>query len=176
MRFFSGCGSKPWVPSTSASSLRELFRVPTKSWGYCGVRRGLLGLHWVWCNGGGPHLELRQEPQSSSAFMTSIAASLQRWNCRVRTHLALRNGTLLASRVVHEVTGHLSSCMWNLQNFPKMHGCAGPLLVPSSNGMHSKKCTGIGFLLIADREMGSFRMWHHPRGYISNFLVRQASS
>ena len=24
--------------------------------------------------------------------------------------------------------------------------------------------------------MGSFRMWHHPRGYISNFLVRQASS
>ena len=29
---------------------------------------------------------------------------------------------------------------------------------------------------IADQEMGSFRMWHHPRGYISNFLVRQASS
>ena len=39
--------------------------------------------------------------------------------------------------------------MWNLQNFQKMHGCAGPLLVvPSSNGMHSKKCTGIGFLLL----------------------------
>ena len=35
------------------------------------------------------------------------------------------------------------------------------LVVPSSNGMHSKKCTGIGFLLIADQEMGSFRMWHH---------------
>ena len=117
LRFFSGCGSKPWVPSTSAGSLNELFRVPIKSWGYCGVRRGLLGLHWVWCSGGGPHLELRQEPQSSSAFMTSIAGSLQRWNCRVRTHLALRNGTLLASRVVHGVTGHLSSCTWNLRVF-----------------------------------------------------------
>ena len=114
---FSGCGSKPWVPSTSASSLRELFRVPTKSWGYCGVRRGLLGLHWVWCNGGGPHLELRQEPQSSSAFMTSITGSLQRWNCRVRTRLALRNGTPLASRVVHRVTGHLLRCTGNLGIF-----------------------------------------------------------
>ena len=29
--------------------------------------------------------------------------------------------------------------------------------------------------IIADQEMGSFRMWHHPRGYISNFLVRPAS-
>ena len=96
-RSFLSCTRKPWVPSTSASSLRELFRVPTKSWGYCGVQRGLLGLHWVWCNGGGPHLELRQEPQSSSAFMTSITGSLQRWNCRVRTRLALRNGTPLAS-------------------------------------------------------------------------------
>ena len=28
----------------------------------------------------------------------------------------------------------------------------------------------------ASEEMGSFRMWHHPRGYISNFLVRLASS
>ena len=46
----------------------------------------------------------------------------------------------------------------------------------SGYGMHSKKCTGIGFLLIADQEMGSFRMWHHPPGYVSNFLVRLASS
>ena len=58
-----------------------------------------------------------------------------------------------------------------------MHGCAGPLLfVPSSTGMPSKKCPGIGFLLIADRKMGSFRMWQHPRGYASNFLVRLTSS
>ena len=27
----------------------------------------------------------------------------------------LRNGTPLASRVVHGVTGHLSSCVWNLR-------------------------------------------------------------
>ena len=34
-----------------------------------------------------------------------------------------------------------------------MHGCSGSLLVvPSSYGMHSKTCTGIGFL-IADEEI-----------------------
>ena len=30
----------------------------------------------------------------------------------------LRNGTLLASRVVHGVSGPLSNCVWNLQVFP----------------------------------------------------------
>ena len=30
----------------------------------------------------------------------------------------LRNRTVLASRVVHGVTGLLSSCMWNLRVFP----------------------------------------------------------
>ena len=34
-----------------------------------------------------------------------------------RPRLVWRNGTLLASQVVHEVTGHLSSCMWNLWVF-----------------------------------------------------------
>ena len=28
-------------------------RVPLRSQGYCGVGRGLSGLHWVWCNGRG---------------------------------------------------------------------------------------------------------------------------
>ena len=40
-----------------------------------GVGRALSGLHWVWCNRRGPHLEWRQEPQGSSPFMTLIAAS-----------------------------------------------------------------------------------------------------
>ena len=33
---------------------------------YCGVGRGLSGLHCVWCKGRGPHLELRWESQDSS--------------------------------------------------------------------------------------------------------------
>ena len=58
-----------------------------------------------------------------------------------------------------------------------MHRCAGPLLfVPSFTGIPSKKCPGIGFLLIADWKMRSFHMWQHPRGYVSNFLMRLASS
>ena len=47
-RSFSGCGMKPLVPSTCAGDLRELLRVPLRSQGYCGVGRGLSGLHWVW--------------------------------------------------------------------------------------------------------------------------------
>ena len=30
----------------------------------------------------------------------------------------LRNGTPLASQVIHGVTGHLSNCIWNLWLFP----------------------------------------------------------
>ena len=71
--------------------------MPMRSQGYCGVGRGLSGLHWVWCNGGGPHLEFRRELQRSSPFLTLIAGSLQSWNRRVRPRLMLRNGTLLAS-------------------------------------------------------------------------------
>ena len=39
-RFFSGYGRKPWVPSTYARDLRELFRVPLRSQGYCAVGMG----------------------------------------------------------------------------------------------------------------------------------------
>ena len=76
--------------------------------------RGLSGLQWFWCYGRGPHLELRQEPQGSSPFLIWIAGSLQIWDRTVRPRLVWRNGTHLASRVVHGVTGHVSSCVWNL--------------------------------------------------------------
>ena len=36
-----------------------------------GGGRGLSGLHWVWCIGRGPHLQLRQEPQGTSDFRPS---------------------------------------------------------------------------------------------------------
>ena len=93
--------------------------VPLRSHGFCGVGRGHSGHHWVWYNARGPHLVLRKEPQGSSPFQTPISGFLQSWDRRVRPRILWRNETSLASRVVHEVTGHLSSCMWNLQNFPK---------------------------------------------------------
>ena len=97
---FLSCGSKPWVPSACDGDLRDFLRVPMRTQGCCGVGMGLSGLHWVWCNGRGPHLELRRESQGSSPFLTSIAGSLQSWNRRIRPRPVLRNGTQLSSRVV----------------------------------------------------------------------------
>ena len=129
-RSFSGCDMKPWVPSTCADDLRELLSVPLRSQGYGGFGRGLSGLHWVWCNGRGPHVHLRQEPQGSSPFLTPIAGSLQSLDRRVRPSLVLRNRTPLASRVLPRVTGHLSSCIWNLQVFPdNAPGCQCPFVL-----------------------------------------------
>ena len=77
LEVLSSRGRKPRVPSTSACDLRELLRLPLRSQGYCGVWRGLSGLHWVWYNGREPHLEWRQEPQCSSPFLTTIAGPFQ---------------------------------------------------------------------------------------------------
>ena len=49
--------------------------------------RVLSGLHWVWPNGRGAHLEWRQEPQPSSPILTPIVVSLQSWDRRVRPRL-----------------------------------------------------------------------------------------
>ena len=101
---------------------------------------------------------MRQEPQDSSPFLTLFSGSLQSWDRRVRPRLLLRNGTQLASRVLHGVTGHLSICMWNLRAFPTMQEGVRPLrFVPSSTGLPSKRCPSIGFLSRADREIGVFR-------------------
>ena len=104
-RCFLGHGSKPWVPSTSAGGLRELLSVPLRSQGYPGFGRALSGLLWVWCNGRGPHLELRQEPQGSAPDflepdLTQIAGSLLSLLRSVRSRVLRRNGTPLTSQVV----------------------------------------------------------------------------
>ena len=70
LEVFLQWGGGPWVSSTCDGDLRELLRVPMGSQEYCCVGRGLLGLHWVWCNGRVPHLELRWEPQVSSPVLT----------------------------------------------------------------------------------------------------------
>ena len=137
--------------------------MPMRSQGYCGVGRGLSGLPWVWCNGRGPCLELRQGPQCSSPFLTSITGSLQSWNRRVRRRLVLRNGTPLASRVVYGVTGHLLSSIWNLWVFPDGATVVSVHLraVTSSTGLHLKRCPGIGFLSRVYGEISVF--WNVAR-------------
>ena len=97
------CSRKPWVPSACDGDLRDFLRVPMRTQGYCGVGRGLSGLHWVWCNGRGPHLEWSQEPQGSSPFRTPIAGSLQSWDRRVRPRLECKQRTPLSSRVTTDI-------------------------------------------------------------------------
>ena len=100
---FSSCGRKHWVPSTCDSDFRELLRVPMGSQVYCGVGRGLSGLHWVWCNGRGPHLKLRWEPQDSSPVLTLISDCVCHFKQGVRFQRVWRHGSVLSSRVVKGV-------------------------------------------------------------------------
>ena len=59
-----------------------------------------------------------------------------------------------------EASGKKNSYSRNKKEILKERtGVAVPLRVgPSPTGLPSKTCPGIGFLLIADREMGSFRI------------------
>ena len=93
------------VPSTWDGDLRELLMVPMGSQGYCGVGRGLSGLHWGQCNGRGPHLELRQEPQASSPVLTWVSGCVCSFKQEVTSRLVWRHGTLLSSRVVKGISG-----------------------------------------------------------------------
>ena len=104
-RYLLSCGKKPCVPSTCDNQFRELLRVPMGSQEYCGVGRGLSVLHWVWCVGRGPHLELRREPQGSSPVLTWVSGCVCRFKQGVRSRLVWRHGTLLSSRVVKGVSG-----------------------------------------------------------------------
>jgi len=80
---------------------------------------------------------------SISDFDRRVSAELNR---RVRLRLLLKNGTPLASRVVHGVTGHLSSCIWNLRVFlDDATGVSVPLrVVTSPTRLHSKRCPASG--------------------------------
>ena len=178
MRSFSGCGREPWVPLICVGDLRQLLRVPLRSQGHCGFGRGPSLLNWVWCNRRGPHLEWRQEPQGSSPFLTQVAEYLPSTDKRVTPRLPWRNGSPLAFRVVHGVTGHLLSCVWNLRVFPDdAQGCQCPfVLCLHPQGCLQRGVRASGSFQERTRKLGSFSMWYHPRGYISNFLRRPASS
>ena len=103
-RSFSSCGSKPCVQSTSDGDLSELLRVPMGSQEYCGVGRGLSGLQYLWCNGRGPHLELRWELQCSSPVQTWVLGCVCHFKQGVRSRRVWRHGTLLSSRAVKGVS------------------------------------------------------------------------
>ena len=79
--------------------------VPMGSQEYCGVGRGLLGFHWGWCNGRGPHLELRWEPQGSSPILMWVLGCVCHFKQGVKSRLVWRHETLLSSRVVKGVSG-----------------------------------------------------------------------
>ena len=152
--------------------------MPLRTQGYCGVGRGLSGLHWLWCNGRGLRLEWTQEPQASSPFLTRIPWSLQSRDKRVTPSLLLRNGPSFAFRAVYRVTGHLSKCLWDLRVFlDDARGCQCPFVLC----LHPQVFLQRGVLASGSFQewtvkLGSFDMWHHPRGYVSNFLMRPASS
>ena len=152
--------------------------MPVRTQGYCGVGRGLLGLHCVWCNGRGPHLEWTQEPQASSPFLTRIPWSLQSRQKRVTPNLLLRKWNFVC----------LSSCLQGHSPLVEMsvgpagflddaRGCQCPFVLC----LHPQVFLQRGVLASGSFQewtvkLGSFGMWHHPRGYVSNFLMRPASS
>ena len=152
-------------PSICAIDLRQLLKVPLRSQGYCDVGKALLGHNWVCCNGRRPHLEWRQVPQVSFPFLTPITGSLQSWVRRVRPRLVWINGTPLASRVIHGVTGNLLNCVWNLRVFPDdARGCQCPFVLC----LHPQGCLQRGVWSLGSSQertgkSGSFGMWHHPR-------------
>ena len=78
--------------------------------------------------------------------------------------LVLRNGTTLASPVIHGFLGHFLSCIWNLQLFlDDTTGVSVSLhIVTLSSGLHSKRCPGIRSFLEWKGKSVSFGMWHDP--------------
>ena len=122
-----------------------------------------MGLHSVWCNGRGPHLELRQEPQGSAPdFLEAGSDSDLRvpvefaQECQVSCSAEEWNSACLSScsrgdRLLVEL--YLESAVFSGGST----GVSVTLrIVTSFTGLHSKRCPGIGFLSRADREIGVF--------------------
>ena len=125
-----------------------------------------------------PHLELQWETQGSSPFLTLISGFLWTLNRGRSPGFVFRHGTWLASRVVNGVSGLLSSWIWNLRLFPEdATGVSVPLhVVTRYSGFHSNRCRGIGPYFEWMGKSVSIGTCHNPRGFLSSFNVRQASS
>ena len=113
---------------------------------------------------------------------TSVFLSISDFDRRVSAELDQESqasfcdevGTSLASLVVHGETGHLSSCIWNMQLFLDYATEVSVTLrvVTSSTGLHLKRCPGIGAFLEWTGKSVSLRMWLGTRGFLSSFSVR----
>ena len=73
------------------------------------VARGLSGFFSSCCQGRGPHLEPRPEPQGSSPVLTWILGFLWGFHRGVRPRLMWIHASWLSSRVVKGVSGFLSN-------------------------------------------------------------------
>ena len=104
-RSFPICSRKLWFPSSCDGDLREFLMVPMGSQESFGVVRALSGFLWGRCNGRGPHLQLRREPQGSSPVLTWISGCVCSFKQRVRSRFELRHETLLSSLAVKDVSG-----------------------------------------------------------------------
>ena len=125
-----------------------------------------------------PHLKLRHEPQASSPFLTLISRFLFSLNEGGRPRLVLRHGTRLASRVVNGMSGLMSSWIWNLQLFLEYATSVSvPFhVVTQYSWFHLNQCRGIRPYLEWMGKSVSLALWHDPRGFLSSFIVRPASS
>ena len=138
--------------------------MPLRSQGYCAVGRGLSGLHWVRCNGRGPHLEWRQETHVSSpdfpwarsdsdrSFAAEFEQESQASSCVEEWNSACLSSCSRGDRSLLEL------CVVPAGFSGRYPGVSVPLsVVPSSKGLSSKRCPGIRILSRADREIGVFR-------------------
>ena len=139
--------------------------MPLRSQGYCAVGRGLSGLHWVRCNGRGPHLEWRQETHVSSpdfpwarsdsdrSFAAEFEQESQASSCVEEWNSACLSSCSRGDRSLLEL------CVVPAGFCGRYPGVSVPLrVVPSSKGLSSKRCPAIRILSRADREIGVF--WH----------------
>ena len=122
-RSFSGGGGKPSFPSPSSGDIRELPRVSLRVEGYCGFggasrdSAGFGAMEEGLISRGGRNLRLPLCFDSDIRVPAELGQESQATSF-------LRNGTPLASRVVHGISGPLSKCVWNLQVFPDdARGC-----------------------------------------------------
>ena len=97
-RSFPICSRKLWFPSSCDGDLREFLMVPMGSQESFGVVRALSGFLWGRCNGRGPHLQLRREPQGSSPVLTWISGCVQfQTGSQVSTCVEAWNSAFLSS-------------------------------------------------------------------------------
>ena len=139
--------------------------------------RGLSGFLSSQFRGIGTHLELRLEPQCSSAVLTWISGFLWSFNRGVRPHFMWRHGTLLSSRDVKGVSGFLSTRHWVLglslevpKGFPLL------FMVLVDTRVTVEPMQGNQDHLEWMQTLGSFLMEAQSLAMGSSFQVRPASS